>query len=163
MNDTNGSEQLSPSDGRHKDLQSAEPREADPRQLEHEIEDVRTQLGTLISELDRRRHEVTDVKLQVRRHPVAAAVVAAAGLLATAGVVISVYRMFVPDPLTRRARKLAHALKVAAKDPDRLIRALEGQSDPRWKLLSTLLGAGTSAAMKLPMALASAKGSNRRA
>jgi hypothetical protein len=140
----------------------AEPQEKDPRQLEREIEDVRTQLGVLIGELDRRRHEVTDVKLQVRRHPVAAAVVVAAGLLGTAGVVIAVYRMFLPDPLTRRARKLAHALNVAAKDPDKLLRALEGQSDPRWTLLSALLGAGTSLATKLPLALASAKGSTSR-
>ena len=45
-------------------------------QIEGEISDIRGRLDQSLAELDRRRHEATDVKLQIRRHP---AVVAAAG------------------------------------------------------------------------------------
>jgi len=48
----------------------------DPRQLETEIAGLRDELGTLVAELDRRRHEALDVRLQLRRHAWA---VAAAG------------------------------------------------------------------------------------
>jgi len=38
------------------------------RQLEAQITALREELGELVAELDRRRHEALDVKLQVRRH-----------------------------------------------------------------------------------------------
>jgi hypothetical protein len=38
-------------------------------QLRTEIDAARDQLGTYISELDRRRHEALDLKLQVKKHP----------------------------------------------------------------------------------------------
>jgi hypothetical protein len=45
----------------------ASPRE-EARRLEDEIAKLREELGALVAELDQRRHELTNVKLQVRRH-----------------------------------------------------------------------------------------------
>ena len=44
------------------------------RRLEGEISALREDLGGLVAELDRRRHELMDVKLQLRRHARGAAV-----------------------------------------------------------------------------------------
>ena len=52
-----------------------------------EIESLRGELGALIGELDRRRHEAFDLGLQVRRHPVAVAVAAATLALAVGGLI----------------------------------------------------------------------------
>jgi hypothetical protein len=63
--------------------------------LRTEIDDTRDELGVFVSELDRRRHEVMDIKLQVRKHPVVAlvAVAAAVGIgLALAGAVVVLVR-----------------------------------------------------------------------
>jgi hypothetical protein len=61
-----------------------DPRAArDPRTIEREIRGHRGELSTLAGELNRRRQELTDVKLQLRRHTMGVAT----GLLAT-GVVI---------------------------------------------------------------------------
>ncbi len=49
----------------------------DVQRVSGEIETLRHELGNLVSELDRRRHEFLDVRAQVRRHP--AVVIAAAG------------------------------------------------------------------------------------
>ncbi len=50
-----------------------------------EIDTLRGELGALVAELDRRRHEALDIGLQVRRHPVAVAVAAATLALALGG------------------------------------------------------------------------------
>ena len=58
------------------------PRESS-RQLEGEIAMLRDELGGLVAELDRRRHELTDIKLQAKRHAVGATLTGV-GLLASA-------------------------------------------------------------------------------
>lgn len=50
------------------------------QRVSDEIETLRAELGSLVSELDRRRHELVDVRLQLRRHP--GVVLAAAGVAA---------------------------------------------------------------------------------
>ena len=57
------------------------------RYLGAEIADLREELGGLVSELDRRRHDLLDVRLQFRRHVVAATVTAVALIGAVAGLV----------------------------------------------------------------------------
>jgi hypothetical protein len=54
-----------------------------PQQLEAEITSLRDELSALVGELDYRRHELLDVKLQLRRH---AWKVATAGLGLAAGI-----------------------------------------------------------------------------
>ena len=52
-----------------------------------EIVALRGELGALVGELDRRRHEALDLGLQVRRHPVAVTIAAATLALALGGVI----------------------------------------------------------------------------
>ncbi len=56
------------------------------RVLSRRVETSRDDLDRFVSELDRRRHEAMDLKLQARRHPAAAVALAvgAAGLVAGA-------------------------------------------------------------------------------
>ena len=65
---------------------SMPPREA-ARQLESEIAAVREELSALVAELDRRRHEAFDVKLQVRRHGLELALTGVALVAAASGFV----------------------------------------------------------------------------
>ena len=67
-------------------LNESSPRET-ARQLEGEIVRLREELGGLVGELDRRRHELLDVKLQLRRHPLAASLVALPLVAAAGGLV----------------------------------------------------------------------------
>jgi hypothetical protein len=58
-------------------------RQEGTRQLDGEIAALREELAGLVAELDRRRHELLDIKLQARRHALGMAVTSVA-LLATA-------------------------------------------------------------------------------
>jgi hypothetical protein len=62
------------------------PREA-VRQLDGEIARLREELSGLVAELDRRRHEALDIKLQVKRHGLKTAITAAAVLTVGGGFV----------------------------------------------------------------------------
>ena len=73
-------------DERTNGTHSASPREA-TRQLEGDIAALRKELGTLVSELDRRRHELVDVKLQLRRHAGGAVLTGVALVAAATGIV----------------------------------------------------------------------------
>jgi len=57
------------------------------REIVGEIADIRNQLDRTLAELDRRRHEATDLRLQIRRHPAVAAGVALGILAAASGIV----------------------------------------------------------------------------
>ena len=59
--------------------------------LEHEVETIRMHIGDLVDELDHRRHELFNLRGQVRRHPIGLTVVAAllAGVIA-GGIVLAV-------------------------------------------------------------------------
>jgi hypothetical protein len=58
---------------------------ADVGRVSGEIDVLRNELGGLVAELDRRRHEALDLGLQVRRHPIAVAAVATAAALVLGG------------------------------------------------------------------------------
>ena len=57
------------------------------RQLEGDIAALREELGALVGELDRRRHELLDVKLQLKRHGGSAALFGVALVGTAAGFV----------------------------------------------------------------------------
>jgi hypothetical protein len=57
------------------------------RLLGAEIAELREELGGLVTELDRRRHDLLDVKLQFRRHVFGATVTAVTLIGAIAGVI----------------------------------------------------------------------------
>jgi len=66
---------------------SPRAQEATVGRVAGEIDSLRAELGGLVAELDRRRHEALDLGLQVRRHPVFVAAVATAAALLLGGVI----------------------------------------------------------------------------
>lgn len=89
--------------------------------VEDEIVSLRGELGGLVAELDRRRHEAFDLRLQLQRHPVAAAIAVAAAAVVLGGAIALVMR-------TRRerrrpsvrARETRRALSRLLDHPDRV-------------------------------------------
>jgi hypothetical protein len=71
---------------------SDETGDNDPAELEREVEDIRDNIDGIVSELDRRRHELFDWRMQLRKHALLFAAVGAGcllglGLTITLGVV----------------------------------------------------------------------------
>lgn len=94
-----------------------------PHELEAEIEHLRTRLDRSLSELDRRRHELMDVKLQLRRHPEALVVAGGLALLLFGGVAYAVHR-------SRKRNEPAHRFRIAVgravDNPQRMMRSEPG-------------------------------------
>ena len=81
---------------------SAEPRS--PREIEHDIEHLRTRLDRSLAELDRRRHELTNVKLQMRKHPAVFIGAGAVVLLLLGGVGFAIYRSHKREEIPQKAK-----------------------------------------------------------
>lgn len=89
--------------------------------LTDEIRGVRTDVTELLSELQARRRNATDLRLQARRHP---AVAGAAVALVAAGLGLLISRKVrrrraLKDP-QERVRRLETAFAKMAEDPDRV-------------------------------------------
>lgn len=96
------------------------PRE-NSRQLEGEIAVLRDELTGLVAELDRRRHELTDFKLQARRHVVGMTMTGAGLLASAAGFVwLSVWRSRRRSQATARMGRLREAVSRMVDRPDRV-------------------------------------------
>jgi hypothetical protein len=126
------------------------------RELGDEIADVRRRLDTLVMELDRRRHNVTDWRSQLRHHAgsIAAAVLVVA-VAVTAPVAVARVRarrrqtlVARGAELTRKARRLGQAFERIAENPDRLAPAMAGSG----------LGSRTAVALAAMIAQALATG-----
>jgi hypothetical protein len=126
------------------------------RELGDEITDVRRRLDALVMELDRRRHNMTDWKRQLRLHArtiaVGAVVIAVA---VTAPVAVARARARRRSTLVARggelpqkARLLGHALERIAENPNRLAPTAAG------------LGLGSRAAIAAAAMIAQALGTN---
>jgi hypothetical protein len=133
------------------------------RELGEEITHVRNGLDALVVELDRRRHLVTNLKRQLRRHAgtiaVGAVVVAA---LAVTPIVLSRRRAVRQRALARhgadlsgKARRLGQALGRIAHDPDRLA------PPPRALGTSTFVAIALTAAQILAQRLLAGAGTRR--
>jgi hypothetical protein len=86
-----------------------------------EIDSLRSELGGLVAELDRRRHEALDVGLQVRRHPLLAATVAATAALVVGGAIaLLVHSRRERRRPSTRARETRRALARLFDHPDRV-------------------------------------------
>jgi hypothetical protein len=89
--------------------------------VSREIESLRGELGGLVAELDRRRHEALDLGLQARRHPVLLATVAGVAALAVGGLLaLAVRTRRQRRRPTVRARKAQRALARLLEHPDRV-------------------------------------------
>jgi hypothetical protein len=97
---------------------TASAREA-TRRLDGEIGALREEIGGLVTELDRRRRDIMDVKLQLRRHGLEIALGAAGLAAAAVGVVwLGAWRARrKAPPATRRLRQAVARL---ADEPDRV-------------------------------------------
>ena len=101
-------------------LNAEAPRET-ARQLDADIGRLRQELGGLVGELDRRRHELLDVRLQVRRHAVGATVAGFSLVAAAAGLVwLGVWHERRQQGLLARSGRLRQALSRAMDRPERV-------------------------------------------
>jgi hypothetical protein len=90
------------------------------RLLGAEIAEIRDELGGLVAELDRRRHDLLDVRLQLRRHGPAVAAVVISFIGAAAGVVwLGVWRARKRQTLMSRAARVGRAVKGMIDSPER--------------------------------------------
>ena len=96
------------------------PRESS-RQLEGEIAMLRDELGGLVAELDRRRHELTDVKLQAKRHALGATLTGVGLLASAAGFVwLSAWRARRRRTTMARIGRLREAVSRMVERPERV-------------------------------------------
>ena len=98
----------------------ASPRESS-RQLEGEIAILREELGGLVAELDRRRHELMDIKLQARRHALGATLTGVGLLASAAGFVwLGAWRARRRRTVTARLGRLREAVSRMVERPERV-------------------------------------------
>jgi hypothetical protein len=96
-------------------------RPMDARAIEEQIGGIREDLGLLLGELDRRRHELLDWRVQLRKNAVPIAI-AAVGIAALGGgaVAWTMHRQEVARRPTEKARALGRALDRAMRHPNRV-------------------------------------------
>jgi hypothetical protein len=95
------------------------PTEADARGIEHDVDEVREHLGALMGELNRRRREAMDVKLQYQRHPVRMVLGAVVFVTLVAGTIaLLVARRHHRRSLAGRAQRMRRALHRVAERPE---------------------------------------------
>ena len=112
----------------------AEPRS--PREIESDIEHLRRRLDRSLAELDRRRHELTDVKLQMHKHPVAFIGAGAVLVLMLGGVGYAVYRSRKRQELPAKAKRLRIAIGRAVDAPEKVARG----EPPVWEKIAAAVG-----------------------
>lgn len=105
---------------RHADSSNGDARQ----RLEHEADRIRTRLLTTLDQLNQRRHEVTDVKLQAKRHVGGLVLIGGGVLLLGVGVAVASWRIaharaaaYAPSFWTRARRNAALR---AWRHPDRV-------------------------------------------
>lgn len=132
--------------------------------LEHEADAVRARLMLTVQRLERRRHQVLDVRYQLRRHVQTVVVLGAVAVVATAAAVaLATHR--VATAAARRRRNRWRLAKNVWRRPDRALRAARGpffQEALRGVGLSLVSMALTTPARSLLKEIFSAAASVRR-
>jgi hypothetical protein len=119
-----------------------DPRKA-AREIESEITEVRSRLDRSLAELDRRRHELTDVRLQVKRHPMVAIGAGVAVVAILGGVAYAIWAARQRQKPIPKARRLREALSRMIDEPKKV-----AKSEPTVPE-KILAAAGTAAATML--------------
>ena len=114
--------------------QAEEPRA--PREIERDIEHLRTRLDRSLAELDRRRHELMDIKLQMRRHPAVFIGAGAVVVLALGGIGFAIYRSRKREEVPQKAKRLRIAIGRAVDEPHKVAR---GEA-PVWEKIVAAIG-----------------------
>ena len=117
--------------------------ERPPREIEREIEHLRSRLDRSLAELDRRRHELTDLRLQMKKHPWVFVSAGGVILLAAAGVAFAVWRSKKREELPQKARRIQIAFGRAVDKPEKVARG----DAPVWE--KVLAAVGTTLAVSL--------------
>ena len=117
--------------------------------IESQIVHLRGELGEIVGELDRRRHEAFDLRLQVRRHAgVVVAVGTVAVVLAVGGLALWSASRRRQERLLVRMQNLARAVAIMSRHPDRLERALAGRPQPGTAVMTALTNVAGAAARR---------------
>ncbi|BDG04705.1 hypothetical protein [Anaeromyxobacter oryzae] len=128
-------------------VKNGSPGGGDVRRVSGEIESIRGELGALVAELDRRRHEAFDLGLQARRHPVVVAVAASAAALVLGGLIaLAVRSRRERRRPSTRIRETRRALARLVEHPDRV--AAE-PSIPNKIVTAVAVAAGTAFAKRM--------------
>lgn len=94
---------------------------ATPEALSNEVAVVRQDLDVLLAELDQRRHDALDVRLQVRRHSMGLAVAGVALFSLAGGAVwLNGWRQERRDRASAQAGRLRQAVSRMIDEPDRV-------------------------------------------
>jgi hypothetical protein len=129
-------------DVEHVARERRQPTEIEPEKIEREIESLRGEIDDLVDELDRRRHDALDWRLQLRKHgkPIA---IGAGMLLAVALVARGLRRKRRPLLSDQLGAILRGAYEVG-RHPERFERADEGGRSLALQLAKTAALAGAS-------------------
>lgn len=93
----------------------------EPRELVHEVREIRENLTGIVRELDHRRHELLDWRLQLRRHSGIVAIAAGAAVLLIGGsILLRVRRRRIEARTMTRVKKMRRALARFVEDPDQV-------------------------------------------
>jgi hypothetical protein len=93
-----------------------------PQELVHEVREIRENLTGIVRELDHRRHELFDWRLQLRRHAGFVTILAGATVLLVAGsILMSVRRRRIERRTMTRVKKMRRAVARFVDDPDRVV------------------------------------------
>jgi hypothetical protein len=114
-----------------------------PREIELEIDHLRARLDRSLAELDRRRRELIDVKLQIRKHPGVFLGAGGVALFMVGGVAFAVWRSRRREELPEKAKRLRAAVGRAVDKPAKVARG----DAPPWEKL--LVAVGTTVAVGL--------------
>ena len=94
-----------------------------PRELEGQISEIRGRLDHSLAELDRRRHEATDIKLQIRRHPGAVAAAGGVVLLLLGGVAYAIWAAHRREQPMNKVKRLRLAVSRMIDEPQKVAKA----------------------------------------
>jgi hypothetical protein len=118
---------------------------ATAQELGGEIATVRYELDELLAELDRRRHQLFDVRLQLRRHALGATLTTVAFVAtAAAGVGLNVWRQRRRQRFTAQAGRLRHAISRMTEHPERVA----GEPTIPGKIIAAAASAAAAALVK---------------
>jgi hypothetical protein len=117
------------------------------REVAGEIDALRGDIGGLVAELDRRRHEMMDLRLQARRHPVfVAAVVAGAALVVGSLVAVALRARSERRRPAVKARHVRDAMRRLVDHPHRVA----AEPSMTQKIVTAIaIAAGTAATKRL--------------